>query len=35
MPIYYVKPDSDSKFPDKDTTPVLEPAYDLRAVKLV
>ncbi|KWT47446.1 hypothetical protein ABB39_08470 [Levilactobacillus brevis] len=34
MPIYYVKPDSDNKFPDKDTTPVLEPADDLRAVNI-
>lgn len=32
MPIYYVKPDSDNQFPDKDTTPVLEPADGLRAV---
>lgn len=31
MPIYYVKSDSDNKFPDKDTTPVLEPADGLRA----
>lgn len=34
MPIYYVKPDSDNKFPDKETTPVLEPADDLRAVNI-
>lgn len=34
MPIYYAKPDSDNKFPDKDTTPVLEPADDLRAVNI-
>ena len=34
MPIYYVKPDSDNKFPDKDTTPVLEPADGLRAVNI-
>lgn len=34
MPIYYVKSDSDNKFPDKDTTPVLEPADDLRAVNI-
>ncbi|ABJ64210.1 hypothetical protein LVIS_1078 [Levilactobacillus brevis ATCC 367] len=34
MPIYYVKTDSDNKFPDKDTTPVLEPADDLRAVNI-
>lgn len=34
MPIYYVKPDSDNQFPDKDTTPVLEPADDLRAVNI-
>lgn len=34
MPIYYVKPDSDNNFPDKDTTPVLEPADDLRAVNI-
>lgn len=32
MPTYYVKPDSDNQFPDKDTTPVLEPADGLRAV---
>ena len=34
MPIYYVKPDSDNKFPDKDTTPVLEPADGLRAANI-
>lgn len=34
MPIYYVKPDSDNKFPDKDTTPVLESADGLRAVNI-
>lgn len=34
MPIYYVKPDTDNQFPDKDTTPVLEPADDLRAVNI-
>jgi len=34
MPIYYVKPDSDNQFPDKDTTPVLEPADGLRAVNI-
>ena len=34
MPIYYVKPDSDNKFPDQDTTPVLEPADGLRAVNI-
>ncbi|QCZ50368.1 hypothetical protein [Levilactobacillus brevis] len=34
MPIYYVKPDSDNKFPDKDTTPVLDPADGLRAVNI-
>ncbi|MFW2884772.1 hypothetical protein ACN50C_10215 [Levilactobacillus brevis] len=34
MPIYYVKPDSDNKFPDKDTTPVLEPADGLRTVNI-
>ncbi|MGI1749779.1 hypothetical protein ACRPNP_06130 [Levilactobacillus brevis] len=34
MPIYYVKPDTDNKFPDKDTTPVLEPADGLRAVDI-
>ncbi|WP_214464500.1 hypothetical protein [Levilactobacillus brevis] len=34
MPIYYVKPDSDNNFPDKDTTPVLEPADGLRAVNI-
>lgn len=32
MPIYYVKPDSDNQFPDKETTPELEPADGLRAV---
>lgn len=31
MPIYYVKPDSDNQFPDKDTTPVFEPADGLRS----
>jgi len=35
MPIYYVKPDSDNKFPDKDTTPVLEPADGLLPAKLI
>jgi len=34
MTIYYVKPDSDNKFPDKDTTPVLEPADSLRTVNI-
>lgn len=34
MPIYYVKPDSDNQFPDKETTPVLEPADGLRAVNI-
>ncbi|WP_367370593.1 hypothetical protein [Levilactobacillus brevis] len=34
MPIYYVKPDSDNKFPDKDTAPVLESADGLRAVNI-
>lgn len=34
MPIYYVKPDSDNQFPDKDTTPVLESADGLRAVNI-
>jgi len=34
MPIYYVKPDSDNQFPDKDTTPTLEQADDLRAVNI-
>lgn len=34
MPIYYVKSDSDNQFPDKETTPVLEPADDLRAVNI-
>ena len=34
MPIYYVKPDSDNQFPDKDTTPVLDPADGLRAVNI-
>ncbi|QHJ74842.1 hypothetical protein [Lactobacillus phage JNU_P2] len=34
MPIYYVKPDPDNQFPDKDTTPVLEPADGLRAVNI-
>ena len=34
MPIYYLKSDSDNQFPDKDTTPVLEPADDLRAVNI-
>ena len=34
MPTYYVKPDSDNKFPDKDTTPVLEPADGLRTVNI-
>ncbi|MCP9614881.1 hypothetical protein [Levilactobacillus brevis] len=34
MPIYYVKPDSDNQFPDKDTTPALEPADGLRAVNI-
>lgn len=34
MPTYYVKPDSDNKFPDKDTTPMLEPADGLRAVDI-
>lgn len=34
MPIYYVKPDSDNKFPDKDTTPALEPAEGLREVNV-
>ena len=34
MPIYYVKSDSDNKFPDKDTTPVLESADGLRAVNI-
>lgn len=31
---YYVKPDSDNQFPDKDTAPVLEPADGLRAVNI-
>lgn len=35
MPTYYVKPDSDIQFPDKDTMSVFEPADDLRAVELV
>ena len=34
MSVYYVKPDSDNKFPDKDTTPVLESAEGLRAVNI-
>lgn len=34
MSIYYVKPDSDNQFPDKDTTPVLDPADGLRAVNI-
>ncbi len=34
MPIYYVKPDSDNKFPDKDTTPALEQADGLRAANI-
>ena len=34
MPIYYVKPDSDNKFPDKDTVPFLEQADGLRAVNI-
>ena len=34
MPIYYVKPDTDNQFPDKDTAPVLEPADGLRAVNI-
>lgn len=34
MPIYYVKPDSDNQFPDKDTAPVLEPADGLRALSI-
>ncbi|MDT7014629.1 hypothetical protein [Levilactobacillus namurensis] len=34
MPTYYVKPDSNNKFPDKDTAPVLEPADGLRAVNI-
>lgn len=34
MPIYYVKPDSDNNFPDKETTPVLESADGLRAVNI-
>ncbi|WP_086990214.1 hypothetical protein [Levilactobacillus brevis] len=34
MPIYYVKPDSDNQFPEKDTMPVLEPADGLRAVNI-
>ncbi|ATU71101.1 hypothetical protein CT113_12490 [Levilactobacillus brevis] len=34
MPIYYVKPDSDNQFPDKDTTPALEQADGLRAVNI-
>ncbi|MCZ2118647.1 hypothetical protein [Levilactobacillus brevis] len=34
MPIYYVKPDSDNKFPEKDTMPVLEPADGLRTVNI-
>lgn len=34
MPIYYVKPDSDNQFPDKDTTPELESADGLRAVNI-
>lgn len=32
MLTYYVKSDSDNKFPDKETTPVLDPADGLRAV---
>lgn len=34
MPIYYVKPDTDNQFPDKDTAPVLESADGLRAVSI-
>lgn len=34
MSVYYVKPDSDNKFPDKDTTPALESADGLRAVNI-
>lgn len=34
MPIYYVKPDADNQFPDKDTTPVLEQTDGLRAVNI-
>lgn len=34
MPIYYVKPDSDNQFPDKETTPTLDPADGLRAVNI-
>lgn len=34
MPIYYVKPDTNNQFPDKDTTPALEPADGLRTVNI-
>lgn len=34
MTKYYVKPDSDGKFPDKDTTPVLEAADGLVEVSI-
>ncbi|MCW3777949.1 hypothetical protein [Levilactobacillus namurensis] len=34
MPIYYVKSDTNNQFPDKDTTPMLEPADGLRAVNI-
>jgi len=34
MPTYYVKPDTDNQFPDKDTTPALEQADGLRAVNI-
>lgn len=34
MPIYYVKPDSNNQFPDKDIAPALEPADGLRPVNI-
>ena len=34
MPIFHVKPDSDNNFPDKETTPTLDPADGLRAVNI-
>ena len=35
MPIYYVKSDLGNKFPDKETTPVLDSADGLRAVDVL
>lgn len=34
MTVYYVKPDSDNEFPDKDTVPALESAEGLVAVDI-